>query len=66
MKKCNENIEKLIKLSNKMLALADKGDENRDDTSCGVMYGLLRDYGYKLKKLALQEKQKHLENNKWD
>lgn len=65
MKKCNENIEKLIRLSNKMLALANQGDEDRNDTSCGIMYGMLRDCGYKLQHMAKQEKQKHVENNKW-
>lgn len=65
MKKCNENIEKLIRLSNKMLALANQGDEDRNDTSCGIMYGMLRDCGHKLQKMAKQEKQKHIENNKW-
>lgn len=66
MKKCNENIEKVLKLSYKMLELANKGDENRNDSSCGILYGILRDYGYKLQKVAAEEKQKHIENNKWD
>lgn len=48
-----------------MLALANNGDEDRNDTSCGIMYGMLRDCGYKLQKMAKQEKQKHIENNKW-
>lgn len=65
MKKCNENIEKLIRLSAEMLALANSGDDHRNDSSCGVMYGMLRDYGYKLQSMAQREKQKHMENNKW-
>lgn len=66
MKKCNENIEKVIKLSNKMLDLANKGDEDRNDSSCGVLYGILRDTAFKLQQMAKEEKQRHIENHKWE
>jgi len=38
-----------------MLALADEGDRDRDDDSCGIMFGILRDSGYRLRRLAEEE-----------
>ena len=49
-----------------MIILADEGDSNRKDTSCGVLYGVLRDSAYKLKKLGENERELHIKNNIWD
>jgi len=49
-----------------MIILADEGDLNRQDKSCGVLYGMLRDSAYKLKTLAEKEKEIHIENGIWD
>ncbi|MBC8278558.1 MAG: hypothetical protein H8E46_10025 [FCB group bacterium] len=62
----NLNIQKVIRLSRDMMVLADEGDNNRQDRSCGVLFGTLRDSAYKLRDLAEQEKQLHLKNGIWD
>ena len=62
----NLNIQKVIRLSRDMMVLADEGDNNRQDRSCGVLYGTLRDSAYKLRDLAEQEKKLHLKNGIWD
>ena len=62
----NENLRKLIELTREMLALADEGDRDRQDDSCGILYGILRDSGYRLRKLAEQECEKHKSTGKWD
>jgi hypothetical protein len=49
-----------------MLALADEGDRDRDDDSCGIVYGVLRDAAYQIRKLAEQECEKHKTTGKWD
>lgn len=61
----NENLLKTIRLTREMIALADEGDRDRDDDSCGIVYGVLRDTAYRLRKLALAECEKHKENGKW-
>ncbi len=53
-------LEKTLQLAERMLRLADNGDAVRDDSGCGVVYGVLRDAAYKLKKLAEAEQQAHL------
>ena len=62
----NENLIKTIKLTREMLALADEGDRDRNDDSCGIVYGVLRDTAYRLRKLAEAECDKHRESGKWD
>ena len=49
-----------------MMLLADRGDETRQDTSCGVLYGTLRDTAYKLRQLAEHEIQVHKSAGLWD
>ena len=62
----NENIRRVIRLSREMLALADEGDRDRVDDSCGILYGVLRDMAYKLRSLAEQECESHKLAGKWD
>ena len=62
----NENLLKTIRLTREMLALADEGDRDRDDGSCGIVYGVLRDTAYRLRKLAEEECEKHRRVGKWD
>ena len=48
-----------------MICLADQGDADREDNGCGILYGVLRDTAYKLKKLAEDEKINHLRKGWW-
>lgn len=62
----NENLLRTVRLTREMLALADEGDRDRNDDSCGIIYGILRDTAYRLRKLAEQECEKHKGAGKWD
>ena len=62
---CDHNLKKAILLAKKMIELADRGDIDREDTGCGILYGMLRDSGYKIKQLAEDEKQKHIAKGWW-
>lgn len=66
MQCCNKNIQDLIDLAEKLLALSDTGDMDRNDDSCGVLYGIARDMAYKLLSEAEKEKEKHLDAGKWE
>jgi hypothetical protein len=65
MKPCNHNIKKTLNLVDEMIRIADMGDIEREDNGCGILYGVLRDSAYKVKKLAEQEKEKHIEKGWW-
>lgn len=62
----NENLKRTIRLTREMLALADEGDRDRNDDSCGILYGILRDTAYRLRDLAKIECDKHRNSGKWD
>jgi hypothetical protein len=62
----NDNLRRVMQLSREMLAVADEGDRDRNDASCGILYGILRDMAYRLRKLADEECQKHKNSDKWD
>ncbi|MGD8725956.1 MAG: hypothetical protein PVG00_18590, partial [Desulfobacterales bacterium] len=65
VKPCNMHIMKTLSLVEEMMALADQGDADREDNGCGILYGVLRDSAYKLKKLAEEEKQNHITKGWW-
>lgn len=65
LKPCDRNILRTLKLADEMIALADQGDADREDVGCGVLYGVLRDTAYKLKRMAEEEKRVHQEKGWW-
>ncbi len=56
---CTKNLARLVELTREMLALADEGDRDRDDPHCGIIYGILRDSAYRLRKMAEEEVLRH-------
>ena len=62
----NENLIRTLRLTREMLALADEGDRDRNDDSCGIVYGVLRDMAYRLRAMAESECGKHKRAGKWD
>lgn len=65
MRPCDKNILLTLQLVAQMIQLADQGDADREDVGCGVLYGILRDSAYKLKRLAEEEKLKHIAKGWW-
>ena len=66
MRPCDRNIERTLRLTAKMVELAEIGDAEREDTGCGILYGVLLDSAYKLKKLAEKEKENHIKKGWWE
>ena len=66
MRACNETIKKTLEMTAGMLELADKGDAVREDVGCGVLYAVLRDSAYKIKKLAEAEREAHAKKGWWE
>ena len=65
MRPCDESLKKTFELIESMLDLADEGDSVREDTGCGVLYGVLRDSAFKIKQLAEAEKEAHQRKGWW-
>lgn len=65
MRPCNRHILKTMELAEEMIRLADRGEADREDNGCGILYGVLRDSAYKLKRLAEEEKRRHIRKGWW-
>ena len=65
MKPCDEVILKTLDMVKSMIKLADEGDAVREDPGCGVLYGVLRDSAFKIKRLAEAEKIAHVKKGWW-
>ena len=65
MKPCNEIIQETLSLTDMMLSLSDRGDLLREDDGCGILYGVLRDAAYKIRKMAETEKENHIKKGQW-
>jgi hypothetical protein len=65
MKPCNEVIKETLSLTDMMLSLSDRGDLLREDDGCGILYGVLRDAAYKIRKMAESEKETHIKKGRW-
>ena len=62
----DENLARTIRLTREMIAVADEGDRDRADDSCGIVYGVLRDSAYRIRELAENECEKHKRTVKRD
>jgi hypothetical protein len=65
MRPCDENLNRTFDLIKAMLELADEGDAVREDTNCGVLYSVLRDSAYRIRKLAEDEREAHIKKGWW-
>jgi hypothetical protein len=65
MEPCDKSIRKTLEMVKAMLEIADQGDAVREDTGCGVLYGVVRDSAYRIKKLAEVEKEAHIKKGWW-
>ena len=65
LKPCNDTIRKTLEMVEGMLDLADEGDSVREDVGCGILYAVLRDSAYKIKKLAEAERTAHARKGWW-
>jgi hypothetical protein len=65
LKPCDENIKKTLELVKDMLGIAEKGNTDREDDGCGILYGVMLDSAYKIKQIAEAEKEKHIKKGWW-
>ena len=65
MRPCDESINKTLTLVEDMIEVAYEGDMVREDNGCGVLFGVVRDSAFKIKKLAEDEKEVHNKKGWW-
>jgi len=60
------SIKRTLDLTREMIRLADEGDAVREDDGCGVLYGVLRDSAFRIRKLAEKERLAHMRKGWWE
>jgi monoamine oxidase len=58
-------LQKTLDLVERMTRLADEGDAVREDDGCGVLYGIIRDAAFKIRRVAEQERAAHVRKGWW-
>ena len=48
-----------------MICLAEEGNVDIEDNGCGILYGVLLDSAYKIRKIAEFEKETHIKKGWW-
>jgi hypothetical protein len=66
MNRYNECLKRVLELSREMIILADEGQLAAEDDGCRLLYGILQDCAYKLRKKAEEERAAHSRAGKWD
>jgi len=57
---CDDILQQALDMTEAMLLLADEGDRVREDVGCGILYGVVRDSAYKIRRLAEKEREAHV------
>lgn len=63
---CNDHIKESLELVRSLIILADEGERDSNDDGCRLLYGVIRDCAYKIRKEAERERQAHQQSNKWE
>ena len=66
MRKCNEHIVDAIETCRTLTIIADEGERDATDDSCAVLYGVIRDCAYRIRRRAEQERAAHIASGIWD
>jgi hypothetical protein len=59
VKPCDNHLQESLKLAERMIMLSFQGDEDREDNGCGIIYGVMRDAGYRLRDMIRREIEHH-------
>ena len=65
MRRANELIHHIFKLSREMIILADEGHEVAQDDGCRLLFSVLQDCAYKLRLEAEREQEAHRRAESW-
>ena len=61
----NRFIRQALEMARQLTLLADEGEASSADDGCAVLYGVIRDCAYSIRKRARHERHVHMELGKW-
>ena len=66
MRKCNKHIMEALELSRRLIILSDEGENAAEDDTCVVLYDVIRDCAYEIRRKAEKEREAHIARGTWD
>ena len=62
---CTRNIKESLRLARELIILADEGERYSRDDGCVLLFGVVRDCAYKIRKQAEAEMDSHRTAGRW-
>jgi len=62
----NKCIRRALRIARTLMSVADEGDVQMRDDGCAVLYCVMRDCAYRLRKQAEREREAHRAKGIWD
>jgi len=63
--RCNAHIREALELARQLTILADEGEVDSLDDGCILLYGVIRDCAYQVRKQAERERNAHMVKGNW-
>jgi hypothetical protein len=58
----DQHLQDSLRLARELIALADEGEAASEDDGCRILYGVMRDCGYRLRREVEREQKAHRNN----
>lgn len=65
-RRCNEHLLEALELARRLIILADEGEACAGDDTCVVLYGIIRDCAYRIRREAEKERDSHIAKGTWE
>jgi hypothetical protein len=59
----DRNLDRTLSMAQRLIDLSDQGEANSCDDGCALLYGVVRDCGYRIRAHAVREKDTHDRRN---
>ena len=66
LSRCNEHIRETIAIAHRLMELADEAEAESKDNGCAVLYGIVRDCAYRIRREAQREEEAHKRKGQWE
>lgn len=66
VRNCDVHIAEALELARHLTILADEGESDAQDDSCVLLYSVIRDCAYRIRKQAVAERDAHAARGFWD
>lgn len=59
----DRNLDRTLNMAQRLIDLSEQGEATSSDDGCMLLYGVVRDCGYRIRTQAAREKETHIRRN---